>query len=38
MVMTTISSMFQIVIPKEVREELTAEGESPGEACRGGSN
>ena len=25
-------------IPKVVREELTAEGESPGEACRGGSN
>ena len=25
-------------IPKEVRDELTAEGESPGDACRGGSN
>ena len=25
-------------IPKEGREALTAEGESPGVACRGGSN
>ena len=25
-------------IPKEGREGLTAEGESPGQACRGGSN